>query len=46
MKVHGLHKMTKKEAKTIEILERVGLEPSILIDIHMNFLAGKDSVSE
>jgi peptide/nickel transport system ATP-binding protein len=28
-------KMTKK-AKTIEILERVGLEPSILIDIHMN----------
>jgi hypothetical protein len=26
--------MTKK-AKTIEILERVGLEPSILIDIHI-----------
>jgi ribosomal protein S28E/S33 len=39
--------MTKeKKAKTIEILERVGLEPSILIDIHMNFLEGKDSVSE
>jgi peptide/nickel transport system ATP-binding protein len=46
MKVHGLHKMTKKEAKTIEILERVGLEPSILIDIHMNFLEDKDNVSE
>jgi ABC-type phosphate/phosphonate transport system ATPase subunit len=27
----------KERAKTIEILERVGLELSILIDIHMNF---------
>jgi peptide/nickel transport system ATP-binding protein len=24
-KVHGLYKMTKRKAKTIEILERVGL---------------------
>jgi peptide/nickel transport system ATP-binding protein len=27
----------KRKAKTIEILERVGLGLSILIDIHMNF---------
>jgi hypothetical protein len=36
MKVHGLHKDDKeRKAKTIEILERVGLELSILIDIHI-----------
>jgi hypothetical protein len=47
MKVHGLHKMTKeRKAKTIEILERVGLELSILIDIHMNFPEDKDNELE
>jgi peptide/nickel transport system ATP-binding protein len=29
MKVHGLHKDKERKAKTIEILERVGLELSI-----------------
>jgi peptide/nickel transport system ATP-binding protein len=32
----------ERKAKTIEILERVGLELSILIDIHMN-LEDKDN---
>jgi hypothetical protein len=46
MKVHGLHKDDKERKKTIEILERVGLELSILIDIHMNFPEDKDNELE
>jgi hypothetical protein len=38
--------MRERKAKTIEILERVGLEPSILIDIHMNFPEDKDNELE
>jgi peptide/nickel transport system ATP-binding protein len=42
MKVHGLHKNDKeRKAKTIEILERVGLGAEYFNRYPMNFLVAK-----
>jgi hypothetical protein len=44
--VHGPNKDKERKAKTIEILERVGLELSILMISIMNFPEDKDNELE
>jgi peptide/nickel transport system ATP-binding protein len=44
MKVHGHKDDKERKAKTIEILERVGLGASILIDIHADFRRTKTTI--
>jgi hypothetical protein len=46
MKVHGLHKMTKKEKPKRLKFSKELFRPSILIDIHMNFPEDKDNELE